>query len=57
MNQTPKPCPVCGKPAVEPFIPFCSARCKQVDLHRWMSEVYRIDSTDSPVSENSDEDA
>jgi hypothetical protein len=41
-------CPVCGKPPQEPHTPFCSARCKQVDLHRWMSEVYRIESSDTP---------
>lgn len=37
-----KPCPVCQKPAVEPFKPFCSARCSQVDLHGWFSEKYRV---------------
>jgi endogenous inhibitor of DNA gyrase (YacG/DUF329 family) len=24
------------------FRPFCSARCKQVDLNRWFSESYRV---------------
>jgi len=38
-----KPCPVCGKPPQPKHEPFCSARCQQVDLHRWMGEVYRID--------------
>ena len=32
-----KPCPNCGKPAAERFRPFCSGRCKDVDLHRWFS--------------------
>ncbi len=56
MTTTLKPCPVCGKPPQEPHTPFCSARCKNVDLHRWMGEVYRIDSTESPISENPKED-
>jgi hypothetical protein len=35
-------CPVCGKPAVAAFRPFCSDRCRKVDLNRWLSEAYRI---------------
>ena len=39
-------CPVCGKPAaaraVNPAFPFCSDRCKQVDLGKWLGEEYRI---------------
>ena len=37
-----KPCPQCGKPAVHKFRPFCSPRCKQVDLGKWFNEVYVI---------------
>jgi endogenous inhibitor of DNA gyrase (YacG/DUF329 family) len=33
-------CPVCGKPAVQQFRPFCSRRCGDVDLHRWLSDSY-----------------
>jgi endogenous inhibitor of DNA gyrase (YacG/DUF329 family) len=35
-------CPICGKPVEQAFRPFCSARCKQVDLNRWLSESYRV---------------
>jgi endogenous inhibitor of DNA gyrase (YacG/DUF329 family) len=35
-------CPICGKPAVERFRPFCSGRCKDVDLNRWLSGHYAI---------------
>ena len=35
-------CPNCGKPVEQAFRPFCSARCKQVDLNRWFSESYRV---------------
>jgi uncharacterized protein len=44
-------CAICGKPAVEQFKPFCSRRCADVDLHRWLSGVYAI-----PVKEDADED-
>jgi endogenous inhibitor of DNA gyrase (YacG/DUF329 family) len=37
-----KPCALCGKPAVERFRPFCSKRCADVDLNRWLSGVYAI---------------
>ncbi|HWJ99497.1 MAG TPA: DNA gyrase inhibitor YacG [Xanthobacteraceae bacterium] len=37
------PCPICGKPRVQAYAPFCSKRCADVDLHRWLSGVYRIE--------------
>ena len=45
----PKPsrCPICGKQSHAPFDPFCSARCQDVDLNRWLSGVYRIPATDA----------
>jgi len=36
------PCPICGKPADERVRPFCSRRCADVDLHRWLSGVYTV---------------
>ena len=41
-----KPCPICGKPADARLRPFCSKRCADVDLNRWLKGVYAI-----PVSE------
>ncbi|MGB4827853.1 MAG: DNA gyrase inhibitor YacG [Paracoccaceae bacterium] len=35
-------CPICGKPAVAAYRPFCSRRCADVDLARWLNESYRI---------------
>jgi len=37
-----KPCPVCGKPADPKTLPFCSGRCRDVDLNRWLSGTYVI---------------
>lgn len=37
-----KPCPICGKLAIEEFRPFCSKRCADIDLHRWLSGVYAV---------------
>ncbi|MCR6735897.1 MAG: DNA gyrase inhibitor YacG [Afipia sp.] len=49
--QAAKPCPICGKPAVEASKPFCSERCRDVDLNRWLSGSYAI-----PARETDDED-
>jgi len=37
-----KPCPICRRPSVEPFRPFCSRRCADIDLGRWLSGGYAI---------------
>jgi len=37
-----RPCPICGKPSVQAFHPFCSARCADIDLNRWLSGAYAI---------------
>ena len=35
-------CPICGKPATDASRPFCSERCREVDLNRWLSGSYAI---------------
>jgi uncharacterized protein len=50
MSESAK-CPICGKPAVQQSQPFCSKRCADVDLNRWLSGVYTV-----PVVEEEDED-
>ena len=35
-------CPQCGAPAVKPHTPFCSRRCSQLDLGKWLNEEYRV---------------
>lgn len=45
-------CPICkmkveGRTAAEtPYLPFCSARCRKIDLGRWLGETYRIPAED-----------
>ncbi|WP_334176740.1 DNA gyrase inhibitor YacG [Pseudoxanthobacter sp.] len=50
-----KPCPICGKMAVKEHHPFCSARCADVDLSRWLSGRYVI--AGRPLSAGDDGDA
>jgi endogenous inhibitor of DNA gyrase (YacG/DUF329 family) len=51
-------CPTCGGDSVyapqNPFRPFCSERCKNVDLGAWASESYRVGAP--PSSEDADAD-
>ncbi|MBB3949136.1 DNA gyrase inhibitor YacG [Aureimonas jatrophae] len=35
-------CPECGHPSERETFPFCSPRCKAVDLNRWLSGAYVI---------------
>jgi endogenous inhibitor of DNA gyrase (YacG/DUF329 family) len=48
------PCPRCGAPAAfspaNRWRPFCSERCKLVDLGDWASERYRIPEADEPLA-------
>jgi endogenous inhibitor of DNA gyrase (YacG/DUF329 family) len=51
-------CAICGKPAVPEFSPFCSARCQDIDLNRWLSDAYRVPTSEEPEAppEHSRED-
>jgi uncharacterized protein len=35
-------CSICGKPVDPKYKPFCSKRCADVDLHRWLNNSYSI---------------
>lgn len=47
-----KRCPICRKPAAEAFRPFCSKRCADVDLNRWLVGTYAI-----PTNEMEEDEA
>jgi endogenous inhibitor of DNA gyrase (YacG/DUF329 family) len=52
-------CPICGKPTQAEHRPFCSARCTDVDLHRWLSGHYvvpAVENEDGPADADSDPD-
>jgi len=52
------PCPTCRRPALfgpaNPWRPFCSERCRGVDLGAWASEGYRVA---APAPRSDDDDA
>lgn len=52
------PCPICKKPSTPEYRPFCSKRCADVDLQRWLSNRYAIPTADDdsgPDEENSED--
>jgi len=49
-------CPICGKRPESGFRPFCSRRCKDVDLSRWFGESYRIPAVDEDAAEDMEPD-
>ena len=41
-------CPICGKPASARHQPFCSGRCADIDLGRWLKGNYRVETDEGP---------
>ena len=58
-----KKCPICGKLANVEYAPFCSKRCADIDLNRWLSGSYVVHTNEKPdengllsnISEKDDE--
>jgi len=53
------PCPTCQRPAVfgpaNPWRPFCSERCRSIDLGAWASEDYRLPAQSPPDADRGDD--
>lgn len=51
-------CPICKKevPPASEFLPFCSERCKLIDLGNWASEKYVISSPADPAQQAESDD-
>ena len=45
-------CPICRRPAAEAYRPFCSKRCADVDLGRWLTGAYAIPAVDADEAED-----
>jgi endogenous inhibitor of DNA gyrase (YacG/DUF329 family) len=61
-NSPPPPprptrkCPICGRPAARETYPFCSKRCADIDLNRWLSGSYVIPSPEEEISKEDREE-
>lgn len=54
MNKIPilnKKCPICGHPASLDYQPFCSKKCADIDLGRWLKGNYIIETNEAPTPE------
>ena len=49
-------CPICGKPARVEWRPFCSKRCADVDLNRWLSDRYALPVADEEETAEPDDE-
>lgn len=53
-------CPICGKEVAprseNKTFPFCSARCKSIDLGKWLNEEYRVPATPDESGEGDEGD-
>ncbi|MCQ8279361.1 DNA gyrase inhibitor YacG [Acetobacteraceae bacterium KSS8] len=47
-------CPICGRATVQRFKPFCSLRCADADLGRWLTGEYRVP---GPPADEADSEA
>jgi endogenous inhibitor of DNA gyrase (YacG/DUF329 family) len=47
-DKATRPCPICGKPRDAKYDPFCSRRCSDVDLYRWLKGGYVIPGAERP---------
>jgi uncharacterized protein len=49
------PCPECRRPSHREHYPFCSDRCRNVDLNRWLKGSYAIPAADDESKANEEE--
>ncbi|ABC23563.1 DNA gyrase inhibitor YacG [Rhodospirillum rubrum] len=48
VRVTARACPICGHPVEARYRPFCSKRCADIDLGRWVLGTYRIETNEAP---------
>jgi len=47
-----RPCPICQTMSVHKYHPFCSARCADIDLHKWLGGQYAVPAVEQPDFED-----
>jgi len=52
-----RPCAICNRPADPQFRPFCSRRCADVDLSRWLKGAYAIPAVETDDIDDGDDGA
>jgi uncharacterized protein len=58
MTETPATkgprCPLCGRPRVQQYRPFCSERCRDLDLAHWFGEAYAVPAVEPGYDDEDD---
>jgi endogenous inhibitor of DNA gyrase (YacG/DUF329 family) len=54
-SSAPGRCPICAAKSETAYRPFCSARCRDVDLGRWFGEVYTVPAVEPGYEEEEDD--
>ena len=54
MTRPFRKCPVCGKPRSDEHTPFCSTRCRDRDLVRWLDDGYAVPGPPANVEREED---
>ncbi|WP_293907447.1 DNA gyrase inhibitor YacG [Phenylobacterium sp.] len=52
--MTAPACAICGKPADPAYRPFCSRRCADLDLQRWLTGRYAVPAADDETPPDTD---
>lgn len=52
MTEPQTKCPICGRRAAAAHRPFCTPRCQEVDLGRWLAGVYRVPGPPAELDED-----
>ncbi len=55
-RRSGKPCPICNKPSALEHRPFCSRRCADLDLHRWLGGHYRVPTQEPAIADENGQD-
>lgn len=51
-KQQARKCPICGQSQKEQYRPFCSKRCADIDLNRWLTGQYAIPAEEEEPDDN-----
>lgn len=54
--RKPRPCPECKRPSQRDSYPFCSERCRNLDLSRWLKGSYAIPVTEDETRADGEDD-
>lgn len=55
-KSTPWTCPTCGQSGIADFQPFCSLRCANLDLGKWLDGSYTLPGSERPGLADTDDD-